>query len=227
MIQKNNGYLYNFISSSYLFDYDDAFYPILGLDSSLALYLFQYSKELFFSYPYAFTRFSIVADSYLFFNICCSLLEKTSSINNFKYTENIISYLFLDKFYTSIYNYNSDYYTDLYTNNEILSINYNGFLFHTLPIECIIAYCIEQYTLNNRSLQDATNIVLLCTVYYTQLMYNTLLSNLLLLKLNIKTSLKYLLKDIHKINMNQIPGFLFSQDMTKKRTTEVLEFCYG
>ena len=102
MTQKNNGYLYNFIASSYLFDYDDAFYPILGLDSSLALYLFKYSKELFFSYPYSFTRFSIVADSYLFFNIFCSLLQKTSSINNFQYTENIISYLFYEFINTNL-----------------------------------------------------------------------------------------------------------------------------
>jgi len=226
--QTNNSYLYNFISSSYLFDYDESYHPILGMESSIALYLFKYSRPLFFTYPYIFKEFSLVSDSYKFFNICCCLLQNLPSISSFNYTDNTISYKFLDTFFINIYNYmNSNYYLELYNNNEIQNITYKGLVFNTLPIESIIAYCIQQYYIQNKNLQNVLNIIVLCTIYKTNLMYNTILSNLLLLKLNTRTVIKQLIKDLSKINIGDLSNFPFTERLSKDRTLEVLEFCYG
>lgn len=227
MILTNNSYLYNFILSSSLVEYNDKFQPILDLDSSICMYLFQYSKDLLFSYPYIFTKFALLSNSYLFFNICCNLLEQVPSISSFDYTEDTISFSFLDRFSWQIYNYKSDYYYDLYSHNELQSIVYNGLCFNILPIEAIIAYCIQQYNNNNKDLQYVTHTIVLSSIYQMKLMYNNILSNLLLLNLNIKSIIKQLIKDIKKINTTEIPNFHFTNDVAQKRTLEILEFCYG
>lgn len=227
MIKSNNSYLYNFILCSSLCDYDESFHPTLGLNSSLPMYLFKYSKDLFFSYPYIFRDFSLVSDSNTFFNICCSLFQNIDCMKNIDYSDKKLTSLFLDRFNFDIYNYQSKYYIELYQNNDIKSILYNGLKFNILPVEPIIAYNIQQYYINNKSLDYIKNIVVLSCIYKTQLMYNNILSNLLLLKLNIKLVIKQLIRDLCKINMFEIPHFAFTDKIAKDRTLEVLEFLYG
>ncbi len=224
---NNNAYLYNFILYSSISNYDQEYTAFLGLDGSLALYLFHYSKELFFSYPLLFTECSIITDSDIFLNICFFLIQNISLTSNIIYNEDIF-FNYLNRFNFTIYNkYNSINYHDLYINNDYTTIVHNGLTFNVLPIECVVAYSIDQYIKKNKNLQYLMNILILSTVYKTQILYNNVLINLLRLNLNIKQVLKAIMKDIKKLTSSEIPNLKFSDDIIRQRTLDLLEFCHG
>jgi hypothetical protein len=224
---NNNAYLYNFILSSSILNYDQAYTSFLGLDGSLALYLFHYSKELFFMYPVVFKECSIITDSDIFLNICSFLIQNISLTSNIIY-DNGISFNYLNRFTFTIQNkYNTINYHDLYINNDHTTIAHNGLIFNVLPIECVVAYSIDQYIKKNKNLQYLMNILVLSTVYKTQILYNNVLINLLRLNLNIKKVLKAMMKDIKKLTSSEIPNLKFSDDIIRQRTLDLLEFCHG
>lgn len=225
---NNNAYLYNFILSSSILNYDQEYTSFLGLDGSLALYLFHYSKELFFSYPVLFKECSIITDSDIFLNICLFLIQKTSLTSNIIYDNSSISFNYLNRFNFTIENkHKTGDYHELYINNEYRTISHNGLNFNILPIECVLAYSVDQYIKNNKALNHIINILILSTIYKSQLLYNNVLINLLRLNLNIKSVLKAMIKDIKKLTPSQIPNLNFSDNIIRERTLDLLEFCYG
>lgn len=222
----NNTYLYNFILTSYLLNYDKEYGPVLGLDSSIALYIFNYSKDLFFNYHIFFESCSIVSDSHLFSNISYSLIHNFKQVTNIEYHNNL-TFQYLDKFNFTIYNLDSYQYSILYKNNEPQSLCYNGLKFTIPSIECIIAYCISQYE-NDNTIDQLKNIILLSGIYQRKLLYNKVLINLLKLNVNLNKTIKTkLVKDINKLPENSIQHCPLQYNIMKSRTLELLEFCYG
>lgn len=228
MNKSNNAYLYNLILSSSLIEYDEQYNPILGLDGSLALYLFKYSKELFFDNNLPFTECSLISTCNAFFNTSFGILSLLPAVSNLTYDTKNIQFTYLNRFTYNIYHINHlDSYNILYTYNEPLTITYKGLFFKTLDIECIITYCIYQYSKLNKSLSYLLNIISLLAIYKNSLVANNILINLLRLNLNIKTIIKNIIKDISKMNTFNILGINFSDKIIKDRSLEILEFCHG
>jgi hypothetical protein len=227
MTTINNPYLYNFILSSYFINYDHNYSVILGLDSALPLYLFNYSKDLFFTYPTTFETCSVVTDSDLFVNICYSLIHNFQPVEHIGYIDQILTFKYLHKFNFSIYNMNNDlYYKELY-NNEYYTLPYNGLNFNIPKIEAVIAYCIHKYTIYNKDIKYLMDTLILSGIYKTRLVYNNVLINLLKLNINLKITLKSLIKDIKRLQELEIQNLPLQYSIIKQRSLELLEFCYG
>jgi hypothetical protein len=228
MTTQNNAYLCNFLLSSVFMEYNNQYCPILGLDASIPFYLFNYSRELFLSYPEKFCNYSIVADSPLHMNICYALLHHIQPINNLKYSKNGITFTYVDRFPVSIYTADMDSkYGDLYVNNPYDVVTYKGFFFNIPPIDCSIAYCIDQYATHNQNFTYLMHLIVLSSVYKRRLLYNNVLINLLRLNINLKNIFNKIKKDIKKITSMDIPHCPLTYNVMQDRTLELLEFCHG
>jgi hypothetical protein len=225
MIQTNNAYLCNFILYSYFLDYHPNYSPILGFESSIPFYLFTYSKNLFFQYPYIFDKASILCDSYLFFNICSDLINRISSIKNIVQNIDSINFLYLNRFNFSIYSYEHSEDNFLQVNQDFTTIEYHGLNFHIPLIENIISYEIFQYA-NNFNVKNMYNISILSSIYIDKIQPNTIFSNLLKLGINKKSTITKLIKNISKYNFTT-PDNILSENSIKSRSIFILESCYG
>lgn len=225
MTSQNNAYIYNFILSSSLIKYDDDYICILGLDSSIPFHLFHYSNDLFINYPYLFNEFSLSLDSYYFLNICYALIYRMPNITNIEYAKNI-TFKYLDRFKITIGNQQDDNYKDLYM-TDYSTIYHNGLKFYTPSVESSIAYAIYNYDTKHRNILDLTNIIVLSSIYNRLLSYNNVLINLLRLNLNIKNTLKYIIRDLKKFDVRTVPMLKMPDTTVKSRTNELMEFCYG
>lgn len=226
MTHSNNAYLYNFIFASYLTQYDSIYTPILGFDSSFALYLFQYSKELFFTYPYKFLTSSITTNSYSFLNICDAIVHGIPNISDIEHIQSDrISFKYFNKFDINIYHTNN-YYQDLFVYNEPFLLDYNGLSFYCLPIECIMAYQIYLYSQFTHSVAYIHNIITLISIYYHKILANNILIYLLMLKTPIQKTIKNLIKYINKLSISDIDHLDFDISIIKERTISTLKLCY-
>jgi hypothetical protein len=228
MTTSNNSYLYNLILSSSLINYDDQYTAISGMDASLALYLLSYSKELFFSYITKFNECSIVADTDLFFNVCLGIIHTIPSASHIVYNNERIRFQYLNRFNFNIYSPNNlSPFNILYNSNEPIEYLYNGILFRVPSIESVITYCIHQYSELNKNLEYLTNVAVLSTIYKSSIITNNILINILKLNINIQKTIKSMIKDISSDKIIPVPFLNFSNNVVKKRTVEILEFCYG
>lgn len=225
MTQTNNAYLYNFILYSYFLDYHKNYSPLLGFESALPFYLFTYSKDLFFKYPYIFHKASILCDSYLFFNICCNLINNVSPTTNVIQNIDSINFDYLDRFNYTIYTYEHSEHNFLQVNNNFITISYNGLNFNIPLIENVISYEILQYS-NMFKIDNIYNIAILSSIYIDQIRTNIIFSNLLKLGINTKSTIRKLIKNISKNNFTA-PDNIISLDSIRSRSVYILELCYG
>lgn len=228
MTTSNNAYLYNLILTSSLMNYDDQYTAMSGMDASLALYLLGYSKELFFSYITKFNECSIVAETDLFFNVCLGIIHTIPSVSHIVYNNERIRFQYLNRFNFNIYSPNNlSPFNILYNTNEPSEYRYNGILFRTPSVESVITYCIYQYSQLNKNLEYLTSVAVLSTIYKSSIITNNILINILKLNINIQKIIKSMIKDISADKIMSVPSLSFSNNIIKKRTVEILEFCYG
>lgn len=228
MTTSNNAYLYNLILTSSLMNYDDQYTAMSGMDASLALYLLGYSKELFFSYITKFNECSIVAETDLFFNVCLGIIHTIPSVSHIVYNNERIRFQYLNRFNFNIYSPNNlSPFNILYNTNEPSEYRYNGILFRTPSVESVITYCIYQYSQLNKNLEYLTSVAVLSTIYKSSIITNNILINILKLNINIQKIIKSMIKDISANKIMSVPSLSFSNNIIKKRTVEILEFCYG
>lgn len=222
---KNNQYLHSLLLGSSLINYNHSS-TWLGMESGLALYLFGYSSDLFFNYHRDFIEFPMITNSYANLNTYWFLLQDLPTVSLLDYEQRISFKYYSNYDYTIEHTDNLINSDILFNYNEPVSYSYNGVNFKLPSIENIICYCLYYYNKEKYKLSRLIDLCLFTTIYYFKIMNNSLLSNILQLKLNSKKLLKTALQQFESLDLLQYHGFDFDQETTKERVVKTLEFCY-
>lgn len=223
-MQNNHIYLYNILLCSKFINYPNM-QAQLGIETSLAYYLFKYSDELFVKYPKLFNNPSLVVDTYKDMNIIFTLLNISSSTIFEKYIdENHITFKYLN-YPFNIYHINHPN-SILYKYNNFAEDDYNGIYFKSLPVEAAIAYCFHQYELKYEihHLMDAC---VLISLYVSNLSKNILLAYLLQLGVNIKKLMKKAMNSIKLLDFDTLFAFDIPQEQYTESIHATIGFCYS
>lgn len=217
----NNEYLYSLLLASKIINYDDNHEPRLGLDSSMAIHLFNYCSDLYFNYK-TFTTCSIIADSQEFYNICLALSTEWPNITNVVFKPDYITFIYINKFKFIIYNSEDS----IINNRPPLVINHNGVLFNSMHIEEIVSFSLFNYVQNKFNLKHLFEATLMMVIFNKSINKNIVLQNLLQLGVNINKVFPRLKKDINYIDFNQIYKLDFTKEECSFRINELVEYCY-
>jgi len=223
-MQNNHTYLYNILLSSKFINYQNM-QAQLGLEPSLAYYLFKYSNELFVNYPRLLNKPSLVVDTYKDMNISFTLLNISPTvifeqyIDKHQITFKYLNYLF------SIYHINHPT-SILYKYNNSVTDDYNGIPFKLLTIEGAIAYCFSEYS-QNYDLCYLMDACVLISIYITQFSKNILLSYLLQLGINVKKIMQTAMNSVKLLDFNTLFDFRVKEEEYRQSIHSTIGFCYG
>ena len=222
---SNNLYLYNLIFNSEFCNYTPECSCILGMEPSLALYLFSYSKNLFFSYPRSFTKNSLVINNYKFFNTWIYLSKTHPQVSKFSFNYKNINFRYLQDYAVNIrYIDHVNKYDKVYLNNPPEFLEYNGIGYYLPKVEDVIGYCLYLYSksFNLNYLADAC---VIGSIYINRIVQNNILTNLLIAGCNIKKIFSKALRDFNKLKFLDM-DFEISQNIIEQRMQPILNFCY-
>jgi hypothetical protein len=197
----------------------------LGLETSLAYYLFKNSDQLFIKYPRSFNNPSLVVDTYKDMNIIFTLLNISSSSIFEKYVdENHITFKYLN--YTfNIYHINHLNST-LYKYNNAEQDNHNGISFKLLPVEAAIAYCFQEYS-RKHEIHFLMDACVLISLYVSNFSKNILLSYLLQLGVNVKKLMKKAMSSIKLLDFDSLFAFEIPKEQYQESIHATIGFCYS
>lgn len=224
-LKLNNPYLYNLIFNSEFCNYTKECSCVLGMEPSLALYLFDYSRTLFLTYPREFKTNSLIINSFRFFNTCIYLTKNHCNISNYSFNYKNINFKYIDRYTTNFIHIDSvNGYDKVYQYNPPEKLYYNGIRYFLPKIEDVISYCFYLYgkSFNISYLRDAS--VLSC-IYKNKIINNNILTNLLIVGSNVKKIFNRAIKDFMKLEFSDI-AFDFDQAYIRERVQPTLDFCH-
>jgi len=222
---RNNLYLYNLLLDHKFCNYTDVTDCTLGMEPSLAIYLFSYSKNLFFTYPRQFKDNSLIAYSDNFFNICLYLTKHYPHISNLSYNHKNINFKYISQYHTNILNIKYVHgYNKIFDYNQPINMVYNGLTFTLAKVEDVISYCLFLYSKHFYPANLKYASVLAC-IYKNQIVNNHILINLLKLGCNVKKMFQKALRAFGKLVFFDL-DFDFQDCEVQERVEPLLNFCY-